>query len=163
MEHLPPLFSVIITSTSDYQSRFFCSADASPDRPSTEEEKHVTSVIRCFQQTTNARTHCGTYNSQDMSTIIGSVHCKWFASLQDLASRTSPCLKYRRHPQPVLTVESNNRIPHHGILSVLRSQDVNFVLERCHISRSREYLLSRFPFSICLRKDSESHAPVDAF
>jgi ribosomal protein S18 acetylase RimI-like enzyme len=150
---LPPLFSVIAISPSDYQSRFFCSADASPDTPTPEEERHATSAIRSFQQTRVARKR----NSLGMQIIIGSVHSKWAACLQDLASRISPCLKYLRRPQPVPGVESYDHIG--CAMSVLQSRDLDFVLERCHISRSREYLLSRFPFSVCLRIQSETYSP----
>ncbi|EPQ57515.1 hypothetical protein GLOTRDRAFT_127867 [Gloeophyllum trabeum ATCC 11539] len=147
----PSLYSVVAYSPLDNnQARYFCSADGSSDTPTGREKKHVVDFLTMFLRHVNDQ--LGDSSNPTMFKI-GSVHEKWVDTLRSLdVDRANPCTKYLRAPPgPGDALPDRDVLGGIFTISPLQPSDAESIISTSHISRSREYILSRSLTSICIR------------
>jgi len=156
---IPEIFCIILLSTlSDRQCTLFCSEDASPLPPTPTHEAHVMNVIRSFLALPGEEygrlLHSGAKERRVLT--YGSVHSKWTQCIEPYTLKISRYITYLCERTDDRTVTS---VPEGMLLSQLCESDVEVVMEESSVGRTREYFVSRFPTSICMRTH-HSHKPV---
>lgn len=154
------IFSIILLSTpADRQCILFCSEDASPRPPSPIHEAHVLGVVQSFLGLPNekyGRRLCiGTEEKRVLT--YGSVHVKWAQCIQPYALKMSP--HYINYLCERTEERAMTPAPDGLLISQLCESDVEVVMEKSMVTRTREYFVSRFPTSVCVRTH-DSSSPV---
>lgn len=173
----PALFSIITFSYQNRQFRFFCSGESqAPSDPPTEAEKaHVAQVFEGLRDM--AHEARPTYDSAIVALggeswprhrvdtdpsmiVIGGIHEKWADVLAPMTTFQNPNVRYV-FPRGAF---SHDAAPVNGrmlrleggltdelVSSEIRASDLSFVLGASTVPRSDGYILSRAPYSACLR------------
>jgi len=166
----PSIFSVIAFShLTDNQFRFFCSAESNLP-PTPDEETHVFGAIQSFINAIQIRDPL--IRGIDIDTIVhhvddgqasiffGSLHEKWIPGIQNLTTRPSPCVKFIRSPRPAaMTIPCCESIGDWEI-SEPGEQDIDIIRGRATFPRSREFVASRLPYSVCIRLKEGDGTPI---
>lgn len=159
------LFSIISFTPSDRQFRFFCSAEASHSPPTSEQQDHVSDILQSTMRVVVAQnpdqytsllapksTDGVERNLTVAPIVIGSVHEKWATCLQPHSHKINPCIKFLYPPLRSHSPSGGMSASQLGYsLSSLQEFDIDVVQAASGISRSREYLLERRHFSVCVR------------
>ena len=165
-DSIPPIPFSVITYSPIYahQFRFFCSADSSPGVPSTEEEKHVVSVM---QTLVKAVAHeLVIVRGVDLKSVfrtpvegvapgihIGSLHSKWVPCLQPhTIGSINLCLKFFKGPRSQSQLPSWDEPRGNWIVTQLEERDIELVRSRASFPRTYEFVASRCPWSVCIRQ-----------
>ncbi|EGN99771.1 hypothetical protein SERLA73DRAFT_179971 [Serpula lacrymans var. lacrymans S7.3] len=160
------LYSVLVFNPISHQFRYFCSAESSPSSPTEGEETHVLNVIRSVLQlslveapkyysdlqpskTTTMAAPTERNEDEPGMALIGAVHEKWASCLRPLSASQNPCMRYIL--PPILANEESSDSSSDWLISQLQESDIETVRGTSHIPRSKEYLLSRSPCSVCIR------------
>lgn len=167
----PSLFSVITFSPLAHDKlRFFCSAESKDAPPTPEEETHVVEVISTIYKA--LRTGSSLVEGIKQETAfrevfelkyvigIGALHDIWASCLHHVAARVSEdvCTKFFRPPQsPSLATYSGSdeSINDQWDISVLWECDIDLVVDRSPYKRSQESMLTRIPYSVCIKPKGE--------
>ena len=170
----PVLFSIVTFSHLNRQFCVFCSSDSSTstDPPNEVERTHVKHVFEYLRDM--AREARPTYDAfltprksaiiqHGIDTripmiVIGAVHPKWEEVLAPLAVCQSPNVRYVFPPGAFARDGLRSVVHLEGVEeeveveeSEIRTSDLAFVHGASTIARSDAYLLSRAPYSVCLR------------
>ncbi|KAL4246098.1 hypothetical protein ABKN59_003262 [Abortiporus biennis] len=176
-ESRPNLFSVIALSHfNDNQFRYFCSAEASPNALATaDEESHVQNTITTFMHSLSARNSIldGVVidslfkNGPELpaeTIVFGAVHDKWISSFYPFTVKSNICVKYIRTPNPTSTSDEKRwdalAEGTEWIINELREGDIDLIRSRATFPRSHDYILSRQPYSVCIRRREGDASPV---
>ncbi|KAK7693772.1 hypothetical protein QCA50_003344 [Cerrena zonata] len=160
--HEPPdLFSVITFSPLAYDKlRFFCSAETKDTPPTPEEETHVVGVITTLYKALRDSSPLAEGISREIALSeeferndvirIGALHEKWVPCLRHTAARMNEdvCTKFFRPPRPS---PSDSPDDDRWDISPLRESDIDLVTDRAPYKRPREAMLTRLPYSICIK------------
>ena len=183
ISNIPALFSIVTFSHLDHHFRFFCSGESRTSDPPTEaEETHVKQVFERLRDIADEARP--TYDSI-LTVLTGSgwprpridtdppmivmwaVHAKWVHVLAPMSTFQHPGLRY---------VFPSGAFAHDGLplgvnrrttlrvgddseveveVSQIRASDLSFVRGASTVPRSEAYILSRVPYSVCLRSRGE--------
>ena len=167
----PELFSVATFSALAHdQIRFFCSAE-NKDGPATpEEETQVYSVITTVYKALRTGSplvegiepESAFRDSFGYSHVlgIGSLHNKWAPYLAQHAARKKDevCTTFFRPPQ-LETSKSVELAGDKWNIDTLQERDIDLVTDRTAFPRTRQSMLTRIPYSICVRPKGQD-API---
>ncbi|KIJ67905.1 hypothetical protein HYDPIDRAFT_83949 [Hydnomerulius pinastri MD-312] len=167
----PALFSVLIFSPVSHQFRFFCSADSLDGPPKEEEEAHVLLICRSVlhMAVMDSPTYDSILTRKSTGTgvrpadradcdppmiVFGGIHKKWRSCLRSLAACQNPCFRYILPPSPSI----GRVLPKDGpessddwVVDHIRESDIDLIRSTSTIPRSADYIMSRAPYSVCLR------------
>lgn len=160
----PDLFSVITFSPLSVDKyRLFCSAESGNGPVSPAEEAHVVAVIKTLYNA--LKTESPLVEGIEVGTAflrvdgranifgIGNLHDRWTSCLEPFKSFCFRVKIYHRPPQDTSVsslpwnVCPDDRFEVHE----LNESDISFVNERCPYKRSRSSILTRLPYSVCLK------------
>lgn len=186
--HPPGLFSIVTFSHLDHHFRFFCSAESSTlasDPPTEAEETHVKQVFEHLRDIAHeARptydatlTALGGWPRHRIDTdppmiVIWAVHTKWTHVLTPMSTFQHPSVRYVYQRgafeldglPPSLAVGCSTTIRGDDDsevemeISQIRSSDLPFVYGASSVPRSEAYIMSRVPYSVCLRSRGKTRA-----
>ncbi|KZT73146.1 hypothetical protein DAEQUDRAFT_722267 [Daedalea quercina L-15889] len=157
----PPLFAVFTLgfASAGHQSRFFCSAESSPDQLTPEQEAFVMAFIETSLRTAFgylAKTSPVGQTTQQSELLIGSIHEKWHNCLRTLpfAKLRTPCRKVLLPPSAVQAFAQgaqDERLPQDARVTQLEEGDLEAVVGGSDIARPTGYVNSRLEQSLCIR------------
>ncbi|KAI9464671.1 hypothetical protein HD554DRAFT_2280462, partial [Boletus coccyginus] len=165
----PALFSIVAFSHLNHQFAVFCSgySNTSSDLPTEAEAKHVKQVFeRIREMASEARptydsffTALGEQGRRAVPTrrvdgdppmiTVGGVHAKWVDVLAPMSTVQNP--NDRRTTLCGVGGGGKPRMVEDLEVSQIRASDLSFIHGTSPIPRSDAYLLSRAPYSVCLR------------
>ncbi|KAK7691485.1 hypothetical protein QCA50_004884 [Cerrena zonata] len=161
---IPDLFSVITFSPLAVDKyRFFCSAESNDGPATREEEMHVVSVINALYKA--LKVPGPLVEGIEIETVflrldgrtnilgIGHLHSKWTSCLEPFESFGYRTTIFHCPPQssPVSPLPWNVCADDRFEVDELRESDIPFVNERCPYKRSHLSMLTRLPYSACLK------------
>ncbi|TFY60683.1 hypothetical protein EVJ58_g4989 [Rhodofomes roseus] len=160
-EPAPPLLALFVLGTeiAGYQSRLFCSAEASPGQPTPEQETFVASFVEASLRAAFdyiAETSPAGALIRESGLMIGSIHEKWHDCLRALpyAGSHSPCRKVVLPPSAARAFAegaSDARLPPGARVTQLQNGDLETVMRYNKIARTTAYVKSRMEQSVCIR------------
>ena len=165
----PSLFSIVIFSHVNHTFGVFCSAESntSSNPPMESEKTHIKHIYESLRDiASKARPTYDsvvttrltpTTNTDPPMIIAGPIHGKWVEVLAPMSTFQIPCVRYV-FPPGALTRDSWRSTVREGDepgveveVSEIRSSDLPFVHGASSPPRADAYLLSRAPYSVCLR------------
>ncbi|KAH8106799.1 hypothetical protein BXZ70DRAFT_903629 [Cristinia sonorae] len=168
----PALFSAITYSRwqEEVWVQFFCSAEILQNPPTKDEEQHVTSFVHEFVRA--VKTENAVVQGVDCAAVlarkpggngvnIGSLNNRWV----DCLSPTSKPLE-NVYVKFVYRPDFDGEIPEwrtsEGEWEVtdVRESDLEFMNSRATFPRTREFLVGRLPYSVCIRRKGDDGPPV---
>ncbi|KZT73145.1 hypothetical protein DAEQUDRAFT_509052 [Daedalea quercina L-15889] len=161
----PPTLFALFT-IAGYQSRFFCSADASHEQPTPEQEAFVASFMESSVRA--AYTHVAeTRGLGDIAEglIVGSVHGKWESGLRALpfTTRSFPVHKIVLPPSAARMFAegaSDENLPLGARVTKLEKSDLDMVVGYNKVQRPTWYVEGRLQQSVCIRVPGPEGAEV---
>ena len=169
-EQPPTLFALFMLGppVAGYQSRLFCSADASVDEATPEQECFVTSFMQASLRA--AFDHIAASDSTDLpggKLLVGSIHNKWRRCLSALPQAVihAPCRKVLLPPSAAKAFaesKSGAKLPPGAQVTKLETRDLETVLSYNKIARTAEYVESRLDQSVCIRAPGPDGEEVPA-
>lgn len=156
-ENPPTLFALF--TLAGHQARFFCSADPSHDRPTSEQEAFVASFVEASLRAAFkyfVETGAIDLFVRDSALTAGSIHDKWSSCLRALpsAGKYFPVHKTLLPPSAAPTFAAgatDERLPPGARVTKLEEADLEMVVSSNKVARPTRYVESRIDQSVCIR------------
>lgn len=159
-----PLFSVIAYSEfNDKQLRFFCSAETRLGPPTKDEEEHVRSVLDSFVHALKTKDavvegiDCekALERENGEGIFIGSLNDRWASFLYAGMHWKPPLIIIVLIPDEREDEPAWDAYDGEWEVTEIRESDIDFILSRAVFPRTPQFVKSRIPYSVCVRRRGE--------